>query len=165
MGTGSEKKQDREGAEPREGRREKGKRSRRPGSGFGWRVGEAKPASHWQLTCSLCRPCTSLRTRCRACHPLGAGSAEQRGGEAGDESTEMAGGWGAGWAGEGTGHLGLMLRWERRSWAPARSKPEALVASGSPGWAPHSLCSFPPAPLHASRWACGHLRVTHRMGW
>lgn len=42
---GSEKKQEREGAElrPRKGQREEGERSRRPGSGLERRVSEAKP--------------------------------------------------------------------------------------------------------------------------
>lgn len=109
---------EREGAElrPTQGQREEGKRPQRPGSGLGWRVSEAKTASPWQLTCSLCRPCTSLRTQYRVCRPLGAGSAEQRGGEARDESTGMLActQLGAGWAAqmEGTLHLWLVLRWE-----------------------------------------------------
>lgn len=66
---------------------------------------------------------------------------DREGGEARDERTEMLGcrlvqGWGAGRAGEGTMHLGLVLGWEVRSWASARSKTEALVASCSPGWPP-----------------------------
>ena len=49
---------------------------------------------------------------------------DRAGGEARDESTETLGyklaqGWGAGWAGEGTMHLGLVLGWEMRSWAGA----------------------------------------------
>lgn len=70
-------------------------------------------------------------------------------------------GLGVDWAREGTMHLGLVLGWGVRSWASARSKTEVLV--GCPPR--YSLCSFPPAPLHASRWACGRLRVIHGMGW
>ena len=129
-----EREREREGAElrPREGQREEGKRPQRPGSGLGWRMSEAKTASPWQLTCSLCRPCTSLRTQYRVCRPLGAGSAEQRGGEARDESTGMLGckqlgcrlGWGrhpASVAGAQVGSksgAGLVQGVSQRPWQP-----------------------------------------------
>lgn len=38
----------------------------------------------WQLTCSLCRPCTTLHTLHRACRSHGTGS--------GDEKRKMLGG-------------------------------------------------------------------------
>ena len=62
----------------KESLREEGKRSGRLGAGTGWRASEAKLAFHCQLTCSLCRPCTSLHTQHRVSHPHGAGSAGQR---------------------------------------------------------------------------------------
>lgn len=70
---GSEKKQERDRAKT-EGR-SKGRREEVQEARLGWRAPEAKPASSWQLTCLLCRPCTSLRTQRRVCHPPVAGSA------------------------------------------------------------------------------------------
>ena len=81
MDSGS--KQEREEAEPRlrGGPREAGEG---PGGGVWgrWKVSEpTRPCRI--LTCSLCRPCTSHRTRRRVCCPHGAGSA---GGQRGRES-------------------------------------------------------------------------------
>lgn len=47
-------------------------------------------------------------------------------------------------------HLGLVFGWGVKNWASAKSKTEALVASGSPGWAPptHFAHFFPLLCMH-----------------
>lgn len=65
------------------------------------------PSDPWQLTCSLCRPCTTLRTLHRVPHCPGAGS--------GDENRKMLGGrWARAEVQTGSGKAWCIEGWARK---------------------------------------------------
>lgn len=104
------------------------------------------PADPGQLTCSLCRPCTTLRTLRRVCRSPGAGS--------GDGSRKMLGRGGRrAKVHAGAGKALYTLRAGARSRGLNRHKDRARDTGSLqlPGCVPHSPCSFLPAPQHASR--------------